>query len=264
MKRGDWIVNLAFRILRGDLSLFEGLSFGLARIKPKPVSISLNGMRFDEVDHIYWSILADVFINRVYFPANFIVGPNDVVVDIGAHRGGFTSYAALHTSNTVLAFEPDPTNFSRLEEHVKRNNLRNIIAHNVAIGGETGKSKLYISTSSSRHSLYSDHGVTDDIILQADVNVISLDECLRNLELVSLLKMDCEGAEFEILMHAEDKTLNKIQKLVMETHDPLDSQKLAKLCGRIKACFPNIKTVDQQKDNLGYLYAWKSDNFSDR
>ena len=259
MKRGNWISNLALRILNGDISLVEGVLFGLARIRPKPISVSLKGSRFDDVDHTFWGILADVFINQVYAPTNFTIHPADIVVDVGAHRGGFTSFAARHTSNTVLAFEPDPINFSLLQKHIKQNNLQNVIAYNAAVGGESGKSKLYISSSSSRHSLYSNQALINDNFPQIDVSVLSLDECLEKLELVHLLKMDCEGAEFGILMRAEDKTLNKIQKLVLETHDPLHSQKIKELCDRIKICFPNITVIDQEKDDLGYLYAWKSD-----
>ena len=259
MKKGDWIVNLAFRILKRDISLVDGLSFGLARIRPKPVSISLKAIKFDQVDHIFWSILADVFINHVYLPANFIIRATDIVVDIGAHRGGFTSFAARHTSKTVLAFEPDPINFSLLEKHIRQNNLQNVIAYNAAVGGAPGRSKLYISISSSRHSLYNNQALPNDNFPHIDVTVLSLDEALEKLELVHLLKMDCEGAEFDILMHAERKTLNKIEKLAMETHDPIHSGKIKELCDRIKLYFSNIKIVDQKKDNLGYLYAWKSD-----
>ena len=103
MKKGEWAFNLAGRILQGDLSLAEGLSFGLARIKAKPISVSLKGIKFAQVDHVLWSILADVFVNHVYLPSNFYIRPTDIVIDIGAHRGGFTSFAAQRTSNTVFA-----------------------------------------------------------------------------------------------------------------------------------------------------------------
>jgi FkbM family methyltransferase len=258
MKRGAWILNLIYQVLKGDMSLLNGLSFGLARIQPKPVSIYLKGIRFDEVDHTFWGILADIFLNRVYLRSNFGIGPKDIVVDIGAHRGGFTSFAAVQTSNKVIAFEPDPVNFTFLEKHIKQNHLQNVIAHNAAIGSQSGKSNLFRSIASSRHSLYQDQAFTKTTN-QVEVKVISLDEALANLERVHFLKMDCEGAEFDILMHAERKTLNKIEKLAMETHDPIHSQKIEQLCDQIKLYFPHIRIVDQKQDNLGYLYAWKSD-----
>ena len=254
MKKGIWIRNLFSQVLHGNISLAEGLSFGLARIRPKPVSLSLHGIVFEDVDHIFWSILADVFINRVYLPANFVIHPRDIVVDIGAHRGGFSCFAAHQTSNTVFAYEPDLTNFSQLQKNIKRNNLQNIVAQNVAIGGKTGKSTLHISSTSSRHSLYGDQTIKKE----AEVDVLSLDDCLHKLESVHLLKMDCEGAEFDILMQASDKTLHKIQKLAVETHNPIYSNKMEQLSERIKACIPNINIIDQKKYNLGYLYAWKS------
>ena len=256
--KGIWIRNLFSQVLHGNISLAEGLSFGLVRIRPKPVSLSLNGIIFDNVDHIFWSILADVFINRVYLPDDFVIRPNDIVVDIGAHRGGFTCFAARHTSNKVFAFEPDPINFSRLQENIRKNNLQNVVAQNVAVAGESGRSKFYVSNSSSRHSLYKNQLVENDINAHTEVSVLSLDDCLYNLNLVDLLKMDCEGAEFDILMQATDETLNKINKLVMETHDSIYSSKIKQLSNRIQACIPNVNVIDQEKDDLGYLHAWKS------
>jgi FkbM family methyltransferase len=260
MKRGAWVLNLVSQILKGDLSLMNGLSFGLARIQPKPVSIFFKGIRFDDVDHTFWGILADIFLNRVYLPSNFSIHPNDIVVDIGAHRGGFTSFAAKLTSNMVIAFEPDPVNFSQLKKLIDQNNLLNVIAHNAAIGKQTETSHLFLSSSSSRHSLYRNQTPThSDARREIEVNVISLDEALAQLDEVHLLKMDCEGAEIGILLNASKHTLSKLRKLAVETHDPLHSQKIKQLCERIQPYLPNIKLVDQKKHNLGYLYAWKSE-----
>jgi FkbM family methyltransferase len=260
MKRGAWILNLVRQILAGELSLLDGFYFGLARIQSKTLSVTFRGVRFEEVDHTFWGILADIFLNRVYLPKNFEIYRNDIVVDIGAHRGGFTTFAAQRTSNMVIAFEPDPTNFSRLKEHMERNNLHNVSAHNVAIGRQTGTSSLFLAPSSSGHSLQkSQVGMHNNAIKQIEVNVVSLDDALAALDVVDFLKMDCEGAEVDILMNADENTLGKLQKLAIETHDPLDSQKIKRLCERIQVHLPNIRLVDQKNHNLGYLYAWKSD-----
>jgi FkbM family methyltransferase len=258
MKRGAWTLNLLHQILRGDLSFIDGLSFGLARIRPKPVSISLHGIRFDEVDHTFWGVLVDIFLKRVYLPAHFTICPDDIVVDIGAHRGGFTTFAAQRTSNEVIAFEPDPVNFCRLQKHIEQNNLQNVFAHNAAIGGQTGKSSLFLAPSSSGHSSHkSQVGTHNNAMRQIEVNVVSLDEALAPLDQVHFLKMDCEGAEFDILMHAKGETLDKIEKLAMETHDPIQSQKIRQLCDRLGQYFPHLELVDQEQENLGYLYGWK-------
>ena len=53
-----------------------------------------------------------------------------------------------------------------------------------------------------------------------DVETISLDDIIQtnNIEKIKLLKIDCEGAELDIFENIKPENLNKISKMVIETH----------------------------------------------
>src|SRR5215217_2807320 len=173
--RGAWIRNLLLLTLQGNIPIRDALIFSSARVRSKPVSFHFCDLWFENVDHTFWGILADVYLNHVDLPANFFIHPNDIVVDVGAHRGGFASFAARCTANKILAFEPDPLNFMLLQKHIEQNHLQNITACQAAIGTKSGESTLFVSNSSSRHSLYSDLMPGHHFIDQIRVDMISLD-----------------------------------------------------------------------------------------
>ena len=59
-------------------------------------------------------------------------------------------------------------------------------------------------------------------------NIIAYKKAITSLKQIShlisssridFLKMDCEGAEYDILLNASDKTLGKIKKIAISTHD---------------------------------------------
>ena len=53
------------------------------------------------------------------------------------------------------------------------------------------------------------------------VEAVSLAEVLRSSKLssVDLVKLDCEGAEFDILLGSRPETVKAFQRIVMEHHD---------------------------------------------
>jgi FkbM family methyltransferase len=257
MQKGIWLIHLLQMILRGDVAVKDALLFGAARYQLKPTGFTFQGIRFERADHIMWSIVADIFINRVYTPVGMDIQPNDVIVDIGAHRGGFVAYAARLTANKVLAFEPNADNYASLVSLVQTNNLRNVTIHNVAVGSRTGMAVLNLSSSHSRHTLRTRETMRGESPTGfVQVKVKSLDECLADVKVIHFLKMDCEGAENEILLNASDTTLSKIRRLVAETHEPFDSQGIIQLCEHLKKYFSRLVLINQNQQDLGYLYAW--------
>lgn len=256
--KGIWFRNLFILSLLGKITVRDAVSFSLARMRRKPISINFNGIQFEDVDHIFWSLLADVYINRVYTPNGFDICKNDIVIDIGAHRGSFTSFAATLTRSGVYAYEPYTESFTKLKKLIADNQLTNVHAYSTAIGAKTGNSPLFLSASSSRHNL-DGHEIGTTIILKdsIDVNVLALDDCLENLDTVDLLKIDCEGSEVDILLNASDKTMSKIMKITAEIHDPIDSDRIKNLCKFLNRFFPHIKLIQQDNPQYGYLYARK-------
>lgn len=87
-----------------------------------------------------------------------LLQPGATFVDVGANIGFFSLMAALSTPGIeVIAFEPNPKNFSILEENVRANGLEKIVnCEPLAISNKEGTATLYLNTSDMSASLTPD------------------------------------------------------------------------------------------------------------
>jgi predicted RNA methylase len=67
-------------------------------------------------------VLDEIFIHKVY-TKHFDIREGDTVVDLDAHIGDFTVFAAKNNA-FVYSYEPEPRNFALLTVNVKMNNLK--------------------------------------------------------------------------------------------------------------------------------------------
>jgi FkbM family methyltransferase len=130
---------------------------------------------------------------------------NGVVLDVGANVGNYSKrIKEIESSTTVIAFEPHPRTFEKLQ---LRANELGFKAYNVAVGA-SGNGQLtlydYAEKDGSPHaSLY--RGVIESIhkreAIGHDINVISLDDFVTDngIDRVHLLKIDTEGYELEVM-----------------------------------------------------------------
>jgi FkbM family methyltransferase len=159
------------------------------------------------------SILNEVLYHKIYteqFPIN------GVVVDIGAHVGLFTIYAASR-SEKVLCYEPDPHNSEVLKRNVELNSLKNVKIFQQAVGDRTGTRKLSVcATKSYGHTLCQSDA--SDLAGTIDVESTTLQDILisNGLKRIDFLKVHCEGAEREIFSHAPKEVLEKVSSVVIK------------------------------------------------
>lgn len=258
MQKGKWLFNLTLLALKGKITLTEALTWGIGRIKHKPLSLSLCGISFEQVDRTFWGIVTDVFLNQVYTPSGFEINHNDIVMDIGAHRGAFTAYAAIKGAGKIVAYEPNPDNFVYLEKLIIKNSFKNVIINQYGIGAKTGRVLLYLSPINSRHSIIIPPEEThkennkDSAIT---INVLSLTDCINNFDQIDFLKMDCEDAEREILLNTSNGVISKVKKMSVEIHKPADSNEIKLLINHLKNTYHYIKIVQSRKSQYGYIYA---------
>jgi FkbM family methyltransferase len=143
-----------------------------------------------------------------------------VVVDIGAHIGTFTLYAAkMCGASHVFSFEPSPANYRILSDNVERNQLRNVTCVNQAVAGNRGLRTLRLdSIDPGSNSL-----VIGSSERSTEVECCTLEDVFQRFSLprIDYLKIDCEGAEYEILENATSR-LQQISRISMETHSTLD------------------------------------------
>jgi len=253
--KGMWIPSLLARVLDGSLTYAEMIGFILWRIRRTKPPLRIEGLLFKDVDRVMWGLILNIFIKREYTSRGFNIGPNDIVIDIGAHRGVFAGFASNRTRNAVVAIEPDPENSEQLERFILDNKIDNIELKKMAVDLNSGETTLYKAQSSSRHTITGIDQVSGKQLAETvRVKAIALSDLFSTFETIDFLKMDCEGAEIYILVNSEDETLRKVKCLVAEVHwiGRVNSPDL--LRKRLERIYNNIVLV-KTSSHMGLLYA---------
>lgn len=144
-----------------------------------------------------------------------------VVLDIGAHKGYYTLYSLLNGASRVWAYEPDKFNFSFLEKNIYRNKFSDkVYLFNKAVGRKSMQRDFFIMKSSVSHSLTerSDR----EIVGKSKIRVVSINDVLSSVVQEGgrlIVKIDAEGAEYEILPEIRESYWPLISELFIEYHD---------------------------------------------
>lgn len=164
-------------------------------------------------------IFNEIFFDHAYNPQGFEINETDTVVDIGGHIGCFTLYAAMSApKGRVFTFEPSSKNFNILTQNILDNDFKHVKVFCQAIAKKTGKQKLYVEDyNTGANSLYtkSNDGKSEIVVTTSFADFLKKEKITR----INFLKLDCEGAEFDLLYSLSAKDLQKIDKIGMEYHD---------------------------------------------
>jgi len=159
--------------------------------------------------------LTHVWLIEEYAKKNFDIKSSDTVIDIGAHIGLFTLYASQNCKNgNIYSYEPVKENFNVLKENITINNLKNVKIFNLAVSKSNSTIKLFMNNDESGHSMFSKS--SENIIVNSTSLMKIFDE--NNIKKCNFLKLDCEGAEYEIIKNLPLEYFQKIDKLVIEYH----------------------------------------------
>ena len=218
-KELPWMLVLAQKTITREIQLQDAMSFFYARLKHFRISFTLHGLHFPQKSQEIWELARNIFLHNEYDLERFELKETSVIVDVGAHQGAFVALAATITHGDILAFEPEIQNFSLLKTFIEKNHLSNVKAFNTAIGASKGQKTLYLAEKSTRHSLYSKDVLSGKQIKNGcTVEVVTLDEVLKSLKSIDLLKLDCEGAEIEIIRNTSSDAYRKINAIIIEYH----------------------------------------------
>jgi len=179
------------------------------------------------------------------FPADM-----KVAVDIGAHIGAFSLLAA-RAGAEIYAFEPEKGNYDVLCHNVEVNGYKDKI-HCVELGvGNPGEAKLYLHPGNlAAPSVYF---INEFITRQLDpsisqmITLISIHDVFEkyNIGYCDVLKLDCEGAEKDIIADLDDDLASRIGQVSVEFH--MDSQDMR---SRLRKWFPIEKHLYREHWNF--------------
>jgi FkbM family methyltransferase len=171
----------------------------------------------------------------------------DIVVDVGAHIGRYTIIASKRVgeSGKVIAIEAHPGNFEMLNRNVKLNKLTNVTALNYAVYSKESKLKLYVPGEESGFTVYNtittNRAKTDEKFIEVNAN--TLDYILQQNGIshadINWIKIDVEGAEFEVLKGATNVlSKSKDVALLIEVHNLNDGTNLyRKIAEFLGSCY---------------------------
>lgn len=207
----------------------------------------------DEADE---SVFREIFLDKDYRTVDqIIITAKHPILDIGAHAGLFSLYAAtLNPHTTIHAFEPEEKNYQQLKDHLKNNGIKNVQTKRNAVSSKEGEQKLNVSPDSHNHSLLT----IDDQTTTQTVTTTTLEKFLakNNIAKISLAKIDCEGAEFEIILNSPDEVLKKIDNFYIEYHIMTPEMQPQKIIQKLQKLGYKTKiSPSSYSKNLGMILA---------
>jgi len=159
------------------------------------------------------------------------------IIDVGAHKGETISlFYKNFTINKILAFEPNPIVFKKLENKIKKTNYKNkIILFNLGLGSKEEEKDLLINndTSSSTYNAIDENteyykrkkiflSMFNKDILRKKIltKILPLSKVneVNHIENIDILKIDTEGYELNILKGINENHFNKIKYIYFEHH----------------------------------------------
>lgn len=148
----------------------------------------------------------------------------DVVVDCGAYFGEFTLYAAKAAGEEgrVIAFEPDPEVYKRLEANVALNGLSNVLLVRKGVWSKDDALKFTSDDIKGHSFMLAQPGERAEAL-----PVVSLDNELARLGVkrVDFIKMDIEGAEIEAIKGARRTLESNDVELAIGSYHKVDGKK---------------------------------------
>ena len=198
-------------------------------------------------------ILNEIFHLKIYNNDFVCVAENDIVFDIGFNYGFFTLDALTYKPKKVIGFEPNP----KLVKVFNQLDIDSVELHQVAVSDKAGSTIFYENNFSGKSSIHSD--INSDTSLNSyQVNICSFNDMAKQYDVIDYLKVDCEGAEYEIFESIPNEFLtNRIRKIALEFHHNINDIKVVNLISKIKQCGFETKIDYKDGDSTGMLYARK-------
>lgn len=186
-----------------------------------------------------------------------------IVLDIGANIGDSAIYFALHGAKHVYGIEVNPSVYKIAKDNIKLNKLENKIT---ILNCGVGKGHIVIDPLNTGGGEFQPKNNKNGIY----VSLYSLENILSKLhnsfkstnDLV--MKIDCEGCEYNALLNADDKTLKKFRAIIGEYHYdyPLLKERLDTAGFKTKFNGPTYffdPLKDKKECLVGLFKAWRDD-----
>ena len=217
MKNGEKFSNISTSGVIVIASLYPEKKFNVKIIED---IIELEHLERDTNKKIMIKILGGVNngdIFRVFLKDEYKSIPfqDKTIVDIGANIGDSSVYFAVNGASRVVGIEPFFKNFSLAKKNILQNNLSQKVE--IIHAGCSDKSGVI--------EIDPDYNSNVDSVIKNQINgekisSLTLDDIINKYKIPknSILKMDCEGCEYESIISAKTETLEHFEYIFIEYH----------------------------------------------
>jgi FkbM family methyltransferase len=168
------------------------------------------------------------------------------IVDVGANIGVTALCFSEIAGRGVVCFEPVPENAARLRANLAANGVANVTVIESAISKVTGKISFWVPEHEDVGGRVTD--VSGDGGRLLEVAGLDLETALSHVDgPIALLKVDCEGGEYDLLDQMTPRIVERVDALTFEIHDRGPGRNLAAASQSLRA--------------LGYGLSFRPDPF---
>jgi FkbM family methyltransferase len=171
-----------------------------------------------------YKIINETWIENVYRIHQYHFSGDKVFVDIGANIGSVSIFVdsfnkLFENKIKVYAVEPEPNNIDLLNYNILNNSTENITVVNNAIWHEEGT--VAVSNKGGNSSIV--HEIDGEF---SHIKAITIEQLLNKYDIkeVDVMKIDIEGAEFDLIINTPAEILAKIKYLTLEFDKSFDGK----------------------------------------
>ena len=180
-------------------------------------------VRYGKVSDLF--VLEEIYLEKLYdgdYRGSF-------VIDVGGYIGETALFFAQRGARRVFCVEPSPDNLRLLEQNISQSSFKDkTVVIRAAILDKDGIVEFYMDNQS--HHSYHVANSHEFMKIQTrdastcNVQAMSFRSLLEytGLEEVDVVKLDCEGSEYDILLGTPDSVLKRVRKYIIEYHNGPD------------------------------------------
>ena len=149
---------------------------------------------------------------------DFLPAKDNVVIDIGSNVGDSSIYFCLKGAKKVIALDPYPPNYEIAKKNIEKNDYSDKIV--ILLAGCSNKAGNISSENKENKNFQ-------------NIPLLTLEEIMKSQNIESsILKMDCEGCEYDTILQTPCEILRKFTHIQIEYHYGYKNlQKKLEKCG---------------------------------
>jgi len=174
-----------------------------------------------------YQVFKEIFMEDFYQVKRLVrlLPKRPVIIDVGANAGFFNVLLFSKIKEAIVfAYEPMPSNILLFKETIKANPaMQSIQLFQKAVTGLPVESVELFTADTDENTVVSSvfsgfNGMNNKRITVPAQSLMSILE-EHDLQHVDLLKLDCEGSEYDIVYNTPPAVLRKIAMMVIEVHE---------------------------------------------